>query len=85
MEYNGFRIVTAQNLIGYEIKHTGKGSLGKSLQGSFTSVGAASNAIKSYLATRKEKGDVDGQTDASDRGEQVHSGPSNRRKSTINS
>lgn len=82
-EHRGFKIVTASNLIGYEIRHTGKGSLAKSLHGLFTSVGVAAAAVDSYLATRKEKDDVDGQTNPSDRGEPVHSGLSNRRKPTI--
>lgn len=81
MDYRGYKILPINQMIGYEIRHTGKGSLPLSLSGSFTSYNFAKNAIDIYV---KGKEEVDGETDSSGGSEQVQRRPYNRRKPADN-
>jgi hypothetical protein len=55
MEYKGY-LIKADRTFGYfEIKHTGKGSLPKSLAGSFTHTNLAKRAIDSWVETKEDK------------------------------
>lgn len=52
MEYRGYNIEVTKHIPSYVIKHTGKGSLPKSLEGNFTSVGKAQKVIDQWLAKK---------------------------------
>jgi hypothetical protein len=80
IEHRGYKIQPTNNLIGYEIRHTGKGSLAKSLSGSFTSYHIAKTAIDTYLNSKEEKEEIDGSDDSSSGSEPVQRRANYRRK-----
>lgn len=82
MNYRGYVIVPISQLIGYEIRYDGKGSLHNSLIGHFTSLKFAKNQIDIYLNGKEGS---DGETDASSGSEQVQRRAYHRRQSTNNS
>lgn len=88
LEYRGYVIQPIKNLIGYEIRHTGKGSLPYVMSGIFTSKDIATSVIDQYVNTKDElqerKEQFDGATDSSGGSEQVQRRANYRRKPVNN-
>lgn len=80
IEHRGYKIQPTHNLIGYEIRHTGKGSLAKTLSGSFTSYHVARTTIDTYLNSKEDKEEIDGSDDSSSRSEPIQRRINHRRK-----
>ena len=53
MEHRGYKIGLSENGSLYEIRHTGKGSLPKVMEGRYTKVGLAVKIIDDYLDKKK--------------------------------
>jgi len=53
MEYKGYVIELGKNTSQHVIRHTGKGSLPKTLSGNWTSIGVAKKQVDKYLETKK--------------------------------
>jgi len=79
--YRGYIIKASPSLISYEIAYDGKGSLHKSLIGSYTSKHVARQFIDSYL---KGKEEVDVEDNPVSGSEQIQRRPYNRRQPANN-
>lgn len=55
MEYKGYIIELGKNISQHIIRHTGKGSLPKIMNGSFTSVGQAQKIVDKYIKSKEPK------------------------------
>lgn len=53
MVYNGYEIKLEEDYSCYSIRSIGKGALPKTLQGLFTTTGAASKAIDAYVTSKE--------------------------------
>lgn len=84
-EYKGYRILPADNLIGYQLQHIGRGSIPNALLGLYTSVQIAKNMIDYYLNYREGKEEVDGETIPSSGSKQIQRRVDNGRKPSNNS
>lgn len=77
MNYRGYDILPLDNLIGYQVKFSGRGSEHSSLKGMYTSKKDAQKVIDLYLG----KEDDNGETDAGSGSEPIQRRPYHRRKS----